>query len=858
MKLRSKTLIIVASTLLVLEGVLYTVSRSVLMDGFTRVEVESTVRNVQRVLDAFSENISNLSIKAADWAKWDDTYEFIDNVNQVYVKSNLTDESLLELKINIMLFLNKDKRVIFGRGYDLEAEEGKEIDPRSLSTILSDEQLMNHEGQESVFAGIIMLPEGPMSIVSRPILTSEGQGPVRGTIIFGRYLDDAEVNRFAQITHLELQVMEFDSESLTPDLKRIRDGLSEQTSILVEPLNENSIAGYTFLKDIHNNPVLLVKIDVPRDIYKQGLRTRLYLVVAIFFAGLIFGFTIILLLEKMVLSKVAKLNSDVTSIGISNDRSLRVQIKGKDELAGLAGSINGMLEALQESEQEILNKNREMRLIMNTVQSGLLSFNEHYIVNPEYSKSVKLILGQNEIAGRSYFDLIGISENRIGDRQKFYDFFEVLRQEIFPEKDLAVLNPFEELCIQTEKGIGWIRIRYHLIDRGQELSKHILAVLEDITEEKALAEKVKRSERENMQLKAIAEDPDLFRDFLIEMRQILNHAEENLRELDCNSQCKAIVNEIFRDVHTIKGTSGSFGLASITEIAGVLEDNLSILRESGEITAEVVNRTRESLGRLSCAMLEVVEGARKILGDEIGDSADMLIRISLEKLKRQLSIIKELLFRELLDEHTSMRLSQQIESEFKKLRMVPARKGLAKALKIIAGLRKRVQKDVRFIFEGEDVPIDCEVARELNTPLVHLLRNSFDHGIESEDERQIAGKEHQGTVKVEVKNDGSRVLVQVSDDGRGLDPAVLKSAAVRKGLISEQEASELSVEESFALIFRPGFSTSHSVTDVSGRGVGMDAVVSSVQEKLKGELLISSETGIGTKFTLSIPTDICG
>jgi sensor domain CHASE-containing protein/HPt (histidine-containing phosphotransfer) domain-containing protein len=847
MKLRGKTLLIVSSTLIILLVILYSVSEEVLMNGFSKVELVNVEKDIKRIRDAYSEKINNLSIKAADWAKWDDTYKFVQDGNQDYISSNLTDQSLEDLNLNIMLFVNKDRKVIFSRGYDTHNSKGITIPENTMEKLISDDILLNHSSEESVTAGTVMLPEGPMAIVSRPILTSEGKGPVNGAIIFGRYLDSSEIDNLAQVTHLVLGISKYGN-ILDPDMKEASGQLSTKATF-VKPLSEKIIAGYTLFPDIHGKPALLARIEIPRDVYQQGKLTKIYLISSILLAGFIFGIVILILLEKTVISRVANLEKDVTIIGQKGDHSKRVSFKGKDELAGLGRSINAMLQALENKESEIKNRNREMRLIMNTVQSGLLSINEDFMINPEYSKSVETILGQTDLAEKSYFEALHLDTDSIVKLKEFLDIF---RQELIPEKDMAGLNPFEELCVTKGNNVSWLKLRYHIIQRGFGLQKHILVVIEDITEEKALAEKVKLAERENLQLKAIAEDPDLFREFLIEVKQILKHSKEKLKLLSEDMQSRQLVNEVFRDVHTIKGTAASFGLGFVSEIAGKLENNLSCLRESGEITIEIINETENSLETLSNAVNEVTESAKKIIGDEISETSDITLKISLEKLKTISSIINNLLEKELLDHKTAAKLHCEINKQLYKLRSVPARKGLAKALKIVPDLIKKLQKEIVFDFEGADVPLDCELARELNTPLVHLIRNCFDHGIESTDERIEKGKPIEGHVKLSIKDLGNEIPVELSDDGRGIDPQKMRDSAIKKGILSEAEAQNFTDDQLRELIFQPGFSTAEKVSEISGRGVGMDAVLSSVKEKIHGDLSIKSVTGKGTSFTILI------
>jgi two-component system chemotaxis sensor kinase CheA len=186
------------------------------------------------------------------------------------------------------------------------------------------------------------------------------------------------------------------------------------------------------------------------------------------------------------------------------------------------------------------------------------------------------------------------------------------------------------------------------------------------------------------------------------------------------------------------------------------------------------------------------------------------------------------------------------------LRSVPARKGFARAFRIANDLLRRSEKHAEIQFEGAEEPVDCETARDLNMPLIHLFRNAFSHGIEDPAIRIAKGKPGRGTVKVSVRHAGHNLVIGFSDDGRGLDPEQLRNAAIQKGHVTHDEAAALSENEFRMLIFRPGFTTSDAITNVSGRGVGLDAVMAAVKN-LDGYIEIDPDTTTGLGFIITIP-----
>ncbi len=187
-----------------------------------------------------------------------------------------------------------------------------------------------------------------------------------------------------------------------------------------------------------------------------------------------------------------------------------------------------------------------------------------------------------------------------------------------------------------------------------------------------------------------------------------------------------------------------------------------------------------------------------------------------------------------------------------KTRMQPVGKVFNKFPRMVRDLSRELGKSIELIIEGEETELDKSIVEEIGDPLIHIIRNSCDHGIEPLEERRRLNKPETGKVQLSAYNEGNHIVIKISDDGKGLDPVMLKEKAIEKGVISERDAESMSDREAFNLIFKPGFSTAKVVSNVSGRGVGMDVVKTNI-EKLNGIIEIDSEVGIGTTQKLKIP-----
>ena len=270
-------------------------------------------------------------------------------------------------------------------------------------------------------------------------------------------------------------------------------------------------------------------------------------------------------------------------------------------------------------------------------------------------------------------------------------------------------------------------------------------------------------------------------------------------------------------------------------------------------------------------------GASRAGGHEISlRSVSQTVRVDIRKLDRLMTVVGELAIvktaitnlaervrgratsaRELAAEldrlnRTFERHLAQMQSGILEVRMVPLGQAFDKLARVVRQISREHEKDVNLVVTGAETEIDKLIVEELSDPLMHMIRNAIDHGLETRDERLGVGKPPIGTIALNAFQKGNHVVIEVEDDGRGMDPEVLRATAVRRGVVSAGEARELGPRELFALVFMPGFTTKAVATDLSGRGVGLDVVKTNIG-KLGGVVDITSDVGIGTKMTITLP-----
>lgn len=343
MRVRRKILTVTIVMGIVMTLVLYATSQIILLGGFAKLEEKNVQENVERTLSALSNELADLNSKAGDYAEWDDTYVFVQDANDGYIQNNLDAPTWANLKVDLVVFINTTGQVVFGTVFQPDLTTAPL--PQSLVELIStNDTLWYHPNVESRITGIVPLAENPLLIASRPILTSQHEGPIHGALIMGRYLDSEEIEYLSQTVHLSLSLSRFDDSQASSDFQTARASLSEEKPVFVQPLNADSVAGYSLITDVYGDPYLMLRVDMSRDIYKQGIASITYFVLALMGTGSVFGVIVTFILEKQVLSRMDRLARDLRSIGKSENVSEHLSWSGTDELSLLASAIDSMME----------------------------------------------------------------------------------------------------------------------------------------------------------------------------------------------------------------------------------------------------------------------------------------------------------------------------------------------------------------------------------------------------------------------------------------------------------------------------------------------------------------------------------
>ncbi len=363
MNLRKKAALIIILLCFFSFFAVFAASHSVIMSGFLDLEKQDIRTQVDRADNAFEAEVVNLDIFVNDYATWDDTYQFIQDNNTAYIQSNLMDETFLHSFLSLMIYMDSSGQVVFSKAGPML----RSTEPSVLSSVASyfseNSDLWNFSEGSSYKRGVACISDKVFLFSSRPILTSEAQGPVRGALIMGRELTPEMVSSLEEKTNLQIAFVRLSDNGIPPDFQEAKTNLGGIGSLYIKPLNNSEAAGYTILGDLLNNPSLLMGVNVQRSIYNQGLTVINSYTIMIIGWFAVFGLVTILLFERAFLSRLGTLTRSVVNITRKGDMNQRVPMNYRkywrnDEVSSLSESVNSMLDKLQEMTGELTKAQR--------------------------------------------------------------------------------------------------------------------------------------------------------------------------------------------------------------------------------------------------------------------------------------------------------------------------------------------------------------------------------------------------------------------------------------------------------------------------------------------------------------------
>jgi two-component system chemotaxis sensor kinase CheA len=370
---------------------------------------------------------------------------------------------------------------------------------------------------------------------------------------------------------------------------------------------------------------------------------------------------------------------------------------------------------------------------------------------------------------------------------------------------------------------------------------------------------------------SILDDPEIRGSFIAESMELLDDAERVALRIEASAGASGDVDALFRCLHTIKGTAGFLDFPDVSRLAHAAETLISPLRDSSrpwgkDDSERLISAIDEIRGLID--RRHVPREARAHEVEQVqGNSPDYWTRVQTGRLDRMMDAIGELVvLQSMFARETELRgdstgrmaglvdsagkITRELQSLSIGVRLVPVRSAFRKLERAVRDVARKSGKEVQFLTRGEETEVDRNVVDLLIDPLTHMVRNAVDHGLEDIAERRSRGKPDAGRLTLSAEHAGDQIVIELEDDGRGLNRERIRARAIQVGLISQEAAP--SERELFQFVFAPGFSTAESVTSVSGRGVGLDVVRKNIEE-LRGRIETYSIAGQGTRFRVVVP-----
>ncbi|MHB8101352.1 MAG: sensor histidine kinase [Methanosarcina sp.] len=361
----SKKVLIITLFIFAVLTAAFTLTHNMQLSNFLELEQNDTLKNVERVQNAIAIQQKDLDYLVADWACWNESYRFVEDRNQRFIHETIKNETLAVLKLNVLIYVNDSGSVVYAKAVDIGTAEEMPV-PDDLIKLIKDKTLLTKSENETI-KGFVLLDKDPMFISCHPILTTEYKGPMRGTLIFGRYFDKPLLDNFSNATRSSLSIYRVDRE-MPPDFQTKLNNFSEVPGRpIIDPLNEDKIAGYSEYKDISGQPVFIMRADFPRDLYLHGERTLNQMYFFLLLTGLMTGIGVKFALDRLFISRLVGIDDFVTKVRSEKDLSKRLTLKDNDELYRLSREINGMLNEIDLAEEELKAQEREKKVLLDSL-----------------------------------------------------------------------------------------------------------------------------------------------------------------------------------------------------------------------------------------------------------------------------------------------------------------------------------------------------------------------------------------------------------------------------------------------------------------------------------------------------------
>ncbi|ADG15585.1 CheA signal transduction histidine kinase [Paraburkholderia atlantica] len=564
--------------------------------------------------------------------------------------------------------------------------------------------------------------------------------------------------------------------------------------------------------------------DAAIDDLNSALATTTTAIGAATGAAIVVLLLISALLYRQITRPLSRMQVEMSEIAASQDFTRRVPVGRMDEIGHSIVAFNGMIEKIQQSSLQLKQKTADIQAMLQNMQQGILTVVEGVVVHPEYSAYLEAIFETREIAGRPLLDLVfGGTDINSDERSQIEAALHACIGEDSMNFEFNQHLLVNEIAKPMADGrVKTLDLSWSAITDEHDVVQRLMLCVRDVTELRALAaEAGEQKRRLEMIGEILAVSQEKFHHFVESATGFISENERIIRQH--HEPSHEAVAELFRNMHTVKGNARTYSLQHLTGVVHETEQRYDALRraDSGEawdqqLLIEDLQRVKAALE--TYATINEVSLGRK--GPGQNGAVDRYLMVDRELIQKQLDLLESA---DPADRDALVSMRESLQRELRLLGTESIYEALAGVLESLPSLAAELGKEAPVVsIDNNGYRVRSEISHTLRNVFTHLLRNSVDHGIEPAAERIANGKDAAGVIELEVGVDHHALQITISDDGRGLALAKIRAAAIERGWIDADAA--LSDEAIAELIFRSGFSTAQSVSEISGRGVGMDAV----------------------------------
>ena len=831
--------------------------------SYEAIERDDIVDDMGRVEQSFEASATSLKSQTKDWAVWNEMYRYALKPDAHWAKDNIGQESLAPADIAFSAVFGKDGRLLTYSAIKAGDAALNIFTPQNRAYFL-----YIKANTQQAQCGLIKTDAGLMQVCWAGIVHTDALSDVVGTVLLGRLLDAAHIQKLREQTKLsfDLKLQAGLPAGLTPWRDILKPGTIGRGEFWTS-FDDDVVNIFYPVRDILQQDVGHISLAMPRTVHRQGVQLFQQVRQQLLWTVLLMTTLLGLALHFMLVRRLHRFAKQLEVLDEQSSWNTRIDIgEQHDELGLVAANFNKLLSLIQSqveslkelltakeaalqviestqaqlkhSEQAALLGKQRVSDLLNNSGQGFLSFGENLVIAPETSRACYTLLGCSP-AGCNAAQVL------MGDDATQAELFSEVIAAVMAESEPAVRESMLSL-LPTELTRGGLLLKadYKMLDNGK-----VMVVLTDITEERRLQTMLDAQHcHQEFIVSAVADSRNLFA-ALDALREFLDHRLPDL--LAATAAPATATRMLYRDIHSYKGLLNQLSFVHTPKVLHAMETRLSALVALGDGLLPSQLSDAVCVPALKAAFEHDLAILSTTLGQEFLEHRKS-IRLSGAQAQQLEFLAASLLRGETLD--TTRADLQRVLGELLNLRKVTLKELLSGFDNLVKQVATRLGKEVDpiEIEGGADIWIDPQPYHAFLQALGHVFRNAVTHGLGTPEERWAQGKDDVGHITCRVTRSHNAIQIAIADDGTGIDLQAIRQRAVALGLYTLDAVQHVSDEGIAGLIFRDNFSSSPTVTEFSGRGVGLAAVMGETQ-KLGGTLEVKTVSGQGTEFLFTLP-----